>query len=321
MDGPDGRPTGEEPAVEPAADAADGAALATNGEEPGAAVGPVRSRPPGLAGRTRHRGILWAGVTVIILFVGALLFAILGSRGNADAVPGADPVASLAVIRAGYLVGTTGGLAVSPDGRTWSVAHLPAELVAVAANDGSTAYVLAGGLVHTTTDLKTYTDVASGATGTVIAAHERGVVIVGQGNRVMRVGVDGIVEDLLPGRSEPSGLRALAASSTDANTFLAGGPVSGLWETTDGATTWHQLLRTPIQAILMDVANPKRFFVGTDGGILVSTDGGRSWTFTSFRLNTEGLAQDGGRIYAIASDRVIYSSPDGVTGWAPVVSG
>ena len=277
--------------------------------------------PSGLAGRARHRGVLWAGVSVIILFVGGLLIAILGSRGNADAVPGADPVASLAVIQGGYLVGTTGGLAVSPDAKAWSVAHLPAELVAVCANDGTTAYVLAGGDLYSTTDLKSFTRFASGATGTVIAANERGVVMVAQGNRILRVGIDGIVETLLPGRSEPTGLRALAASATDANTFLAGGPVAGLWETTDGATTWHRLLRTPIQAVLMDASNPQRFFIGTEGGVLVTTDAGRNWAFTSLRINVEGLAQDGGRIYAIASDRVVYSSADGVAGWAPVVAG
>lgn len=281
----------------------------------------VEGEPLGLAGRTRHRGVLWAGVTVIILFVGGLLLALLGSRGNADAVPGTDAVDSLAVIQGGYLVGTTGGLAVSPDGRTWSIAHLPQELVAVSASDGNTAYVLAGGILHSTTDLRTYSNVASNVAGTVITAGVSGTVDVGRTDHLLRVAPGGAVDSLPAGLSEPSGLRGLALSPSDPDTILAAGPVAGLWETTDGAGSWHQLLRTPIQALLIDAQDAHRVFIGTEGGVLMSPDAGRTWRFTSLRLNVEGLAQQGGRIYAIGNDRVIYSSADGVTGWSAVVSG
>ncbi|HLI57559.1 MAG TPA: hypothetical protein VKY26_11085, partial [Actinomycetota bacterium] len=125
-------------------------------DEPGALAGepdgqpagipedvPLR-RAPGLAGVTRYRSVLLVGAAVGVIFAVALAFVLLASGGNPDSVPGTDPIASLAAIPSGFLVGTTGGLAASGDGMSWSVAHLPSELVAVASNT-STAYVLTGG--------------------------------------------------------------------------------------------------------------------------------------------------------------------------------
>lgn len=268
-------------------------------------------------GPTRHRGVLWAGVTVGVLFVGGLLVALLGSRVNRDAIPGSQPVASLAAIPAGYLVGTIGALYASPDGATWTPARLPAELVATA-SDGATAYVLAGGDLRSTTDLHTFKLLASAVNGTVVAAGPAGVVDVVSGARILQVGADGAVTALPAGPTKPDGLLGLAVSPVSPSTLLAGGPVSGLWESEDSAATWHRILGTPTQAVLIDAANPQRFLLGTPGGLLVSDDGGAQWRFTDLRLNIHALSQKAGSYFAVGDDRVVYRSPDGVKGWVAV---
>lgn len=282
-------------------------------------------RRPGLAGVTRHRGVLWLGVISLVMFAGALVLAILGARGNRDAVPGTDTIASLGVIPAGYLVGTTGGLAVSADARTWSVAHLPAEVVPVASR-GAVAYVLAGGVLRSTSDLKAFRTLATGVTGTVIAAAPGGEVDIVDGQRIVQVGGGGAgpaapVRIHQGGPSMPKGIIGLSVDPLSADTILAGGPTSGLWETNDGGATWHRLLGTPTQAVAFDPANPQRILLGTVAGVLISTDGGLSWRFTQLRLDVHGLAGEGGRFYAVSGDRRLFVSPDGVSGWSALPSG
>lgn len=289
---------------------------------------PAQVGRPGLAGVTRHRGVLWLGVILLAMFTGALMLAILAARGNRDAVPGTDTIASLGVIPAGYLVGTTGGLAVSADARVWSVAHLPAEVVSVA-SQGGVAYVLAGGVLRSTSDLKRFVTVANGVTGTVIAVGPGGGVDIVDGQRITQVG-GGVgatpgtpppVQTRQGGASMPKGIVGFAVEPTNADTILAGGPTSGLWETEDGGATWHRLLGTPTQAVVFDPANPQRILLGTVAGVLISVDGGLSWRFTQLRLDVHGLAADGGRFYAVSADRRLFVSPDGVSGWVAADSG
>jgi hypothetical protein len=283
---------------------------------------------PGLAGVTRHRGVLWLGVISLVMFAGALLLAILAARGNRDAVPGTDTIASLGVIPAGYLVGTTGGLAVSPDARAWSVAHLPSEVVPVA-SQGAIAYVLAGGVLRSTSNLKTFNTLASGVTGTVIAAGPGGSVDIVDGRRIIQVAGGGGANPAGPrpvqihqgGPSMPKGIVGVSVDPAHANTILAGGPTSGLWETEDGGATWYRLLGTPTQAVAFDPANPQRILLGTVAGVLISGDGGLSWRFTQLRLDVHGLAAEGGRFYAVSGDRRLFVSPNGVSGWGAAASG
>lgn len=271
----------------------------------------------GLAGVTRHRGVLLAGLAVGLLFAGALVYALLAAGGSPDAVPGTDPIASLAAIPAGYLVGTTGGLAASPDGKAWSAAHLPAELVAVASN-GSTGYILAGGQLHSTTDLHTFPVLASDVPGTAIAVSPDGTVAVLSGRHIATVSPGGTVGALALGPSFPSGLLALAFSPASPTTLYGGGPVAGLWRSQDAGATWQRLDRIPVQALLVDAGDPQQIFVGTQGGVFVSPDAGARWAPTPLRNDVNGLSQVGGRIIAVGSDRILYSSPTGLSGWAPV---
>ena len=267
-----------------------------------------------------HRGIRWLGAGLLVVFAGALVFAVLAARGNRDAVPGSDTIASLGVIPAGYLVGTTGGLTVSPDGRTWSVAHLPRAVVAVASSD-TTAYVLAGGVLRSTTDLHGYATLASGVPGTVIAAAPGGGVEILAGRRLISVGPSGGVAVVTAGASLPSGLTALAVQPDNAQVVLAGGPIAGLWKSTDGGRHWFQLVKTPTQSVLFDPGDPQRILLGTVAGVLVSARGGFHLRFTSLRLDIHGLGAQGGKFYAVSADRRLFVSPDGLTGWNAVVPG
>ncbi|HLJ07617.1 MAG TPA: hypothetical protein VKX24_03715, partial [Acidimicrobiia bacterium] len=141
------------------------------------------------------------------------------------------------------------------------------------------------------------------------------------GQRITRVGADGSESVLPAGRSEPTGIVALALSPANPQTVYLGGPVSGLWRTQDGGATWQLLDRIPAQALLVDPANPQEIFVGTVGGAFVSTDGGQTWAPTSLRNDVNGLSAAGGRIYAVGSERLIYASTDGISGWSQVSSG
>jgi hypothetical protein len=271
----------------------------------------------GLAGVTRHRGILFAGIAVAVAFALALAYALISAGGSANAVLGTDPIASLGVIPAGYLVGTTGGLAASPDALNWSAAHLPAELVAVSSN-ATTAYVLAGGQLHSTTDLHAFPVIASGLVGTAIAAAPDGGVDVLNGRHITQVSTSGATAPV--GGLAPSGMIALALSPDNPMTILAGGPVSGLWRSQDGGATWQLLDRVPVQALIIDTADPQRIFVGTEGGVFTSPDLGATWQTTQLRNDVNGLAEFSGRIYAVGSDRIVYDSSGGITGWGPVAS-
>jgi hypothetical protein len=323
--GSDATPSGEDPhnrldtAGAPGGDPPGGLDASGPPPEEVLAAGPASgARPPGLAGITRYRSVLLAGVFVAAAFVVAVIYALFSAGGNAGAVPGSDAIASLAAIPSGFLVGTTGGLAESADGRSWAVAHLPTELVAVSSN-ASTAFVLAGGELRSTTDLHTFAPVAAVA-GTVIAAGADGSVdVVGSGGRrISHVAPGGVVTTLPSPRSQPTGIFAMAVSPVADGTIWAGGPVSGLWRTQDGGASWQLLDRIPVQALLVDPAHPEDLYVGTVGGLFASTDGGLRWQPTQLRNDVTGLAEAGGRFYAVGSDRLIYASPNGTTGWAAV---
>src|SRR5439155_27029027 len=118
--------------------------------------------------------------------------------------------------------------------------------------------------------------------------------------------------------SDPNGnvsgrIAAIAAHPTDANTIYVAPAGGGVWKTTNGGTNWTAL--TDIQSTLsmgaMAIArsNPLVIYAGTGEannsadsnfgrGILVSTDGGSTWTLSagpssaSDRLATSQIAVD-----------------------------
>ena len=154
-------------------------------------------------------------------------------------------------------------------------------------------------------------------------------------------------------------LGAVAFHPTDANTIYAiasgrgGSNAGGLWRTTDGGQTWTALFDEGKNMVLTDVAvspkNPQTVYAtgnyfgtsstgtGTSGyGVFKSTDGGVSWTFTSFKLQYETNATgskanvpratnmlidpaDDQHLIALCSRAIMYST-DGGQVWQKAVS-
>ena len=255
----------------------------------------------------------WVGVGVSVLFLGALILALLSTRRIQGSIPGSDSILALAAIRQGFLVGTAGGLLESPDGRTWLAAtNIPREPVSVA-SDGTTSYVLAGGILKSTKDLRTFGTVATGVTGTVIAPGPGGAIYVAAGRSITRIAGSGTPLPPLAGAPVPDVL-TMAVVGERAGSVLVGA-IGGLWRTDDAGTTWQRILGTPTQAVLVDPSNPQRILLGSPGGVLLSVNGGLQWHQTGMRQDVHGLSAENGKFFAVTRDRVVYGSNDGVTSW------
>ena len=116
-----------------------------------------------------------------------------------------------------------------------------------------------------------------------------------------------------PGSGPVSGrLTGIAAHPTDPNTIYVAAAGGGVWKTTDGGTTWNPLTDSQstlsMGAIAIAPSNPLVLYTGTGEanfsvdsdfgrGVLVSTDGGATWT-----LRTAGGLFDGEQISEIAID-------------------
>ena len=276
----------------------------------------IPEAPPGsneVPPRRRHRGIQFVGVGIGVLFLGALVLVILSSGRVQGSIPGTDSILSLAAIPPGFLVGTAGGVLQSPGGKTWLAAtNIPREAVAVA-SDGTTSYVLAGGTLKSTRDLRSFGTRATGVTGTVIAPGPDGTVYLAAGRSVDRLASGGAPLAPLPGRPAP-GVFSMAVVGDGPGSVLVGA-IGGLWRTDDAGRTWQRILGTPSQAVLVDPANPPRSLLGTPGGVLVSETGGRQWHQTEMRKDVHGLSQAGGRFFAVTTERLVYGSNDGTSGW------
>jgi hypothetical protein len=263
--------------------------------------------------RRRHRGIQFVGVGVTVLFLGALVLVILSSGRVQGSIPGSDSILSLAAIPSGFLVGTAGGVLQSPDGKTWLAAtNIPREPVSVT-SDGTSSYVLAGGTLKSTRNLRTFGTLATGVTGTVIAPGPDGTVYVAAGRSIDRVASGGAPLPPLPGPPAP-GVFSMAVVGDRPGSVLVGA-IGGLWRTDDTGRSWQRILGAPSQAVLVDPANPQRILLGTPGGVLVSENGGLQWHQTEMRKDVHGLSQAGGRFFAVTTERLVYGSDDGTSGW------
>jgi hypothetical protein len=263
--------------------------------------------------RRRHRGVQWVGVVVSVLFLGALILALLSTRRIQGSIPGSDSILSLAAIRQGFLVGTAGGLLESPDGRTWLAAtNIPREPVSVA-SDGTTSYILAGGLLKSTRDLRTFGTVATAVTGSVIAPGPGGTIYVAAGRAITRIAGSGAALPPLAGPPVADILSMVVVPDRPGSVLV--GAIGGLWRTDDAGSTWQRILGTPSQAILVDPSNPQRILLGSTGGVLLSVNGGLQWHQTTMRKDVHGLSAENGKFFAVTTERVVYGSNDGVTAW------
>jgi hypothetical protein len=144
-------------------------------------------------------------------------------------------------------------------------------------------------------------------------------------------------------------VNVLAADPSDPSTLLAGGDVSGFHLSTDGGTTWttsntgiQSLAQLQVATILYSTATPGLVYAGvgkrgTLGGLLVSQDGGDSWSLRSAVPQFSGgdnegvngvphthprstgtlLAEDasGGFLYAATFAQGVMRSADGGHTW------
>ena len=134
----------------------------------------------------------------------------------------------------------------------------------------------------------------------------------------------------------------IAVHPTNPQIVYAGFASSGIWKTTDGATTWtplgDNLPSMSVSCIKIDPANPNRIWIGTGegwgntdavngAGLLESTDAGATWNTTGFTYNqNQGLD-----MYAveynpatgtliIGADNGLWRSTDGGATFTQIVS-
>lgn len=131
-------------------------------------------------------------------------------------------------------------------------------------------------------------------------------------------------------------ISTMAYDPQNTNVFYAGtgllfsGDVrgGGIWKSEDGGTTWNHLSSTLtdndnedflyIQKIV--VTSSSKVIAGTTSGILISTDGGNSWTRTlDVTITDIDLASDG-TLYASNSSGDIYKSTDNGDSWGIILS-
>jgi len=99
-------------------------------------------------------------------------------------------------------------------------------------------------------------------------------------------------------------INCIAFHPADANTFWVGSPSGGLWETTDGGTSWTILNNNETVIGVSDIAIPSDF--ATSNTIYIATgdrDGGSMWSL-------------GGGQNADNNSAGVYKSTDGGTSWS-----
>lgn len=290
---------------------------------------PVTTRPA--ASRRRPRGGALALALVLLVFVGAILTALFSARRIEGAVPGKGGLLSLAATDAGLVVGTTAGAFASPDGRTWSRVETLTGPAPVA-GDSQRVLGAAGRAVLATTDLRTTAPLAtlptpptalavagSGASGAIGGLQPAGVVYaIDRSGQVVRVDPGG--EVVRVGSPGPESALGLAVVGSSPPVVYAASLGTGLWRSDDGGVRWSRLLATPAQAILPGAGSPERILLGTPGGLLVSRDGGRSWSLTALQGTVRGIARRADRYYVLSGDRLLLESPDGERDWKPLVA-
>ena len=68
-------------------------------------------------------------------------------------------------------------------------------------------------------------------------------------------------------------------------------------------------------------ADKSRLYAGTDNGIFISHDQGRTWEATSFKDSCSKITLDMHSVYAGTRNRGVFRSDDGGTSWKPIVEG
>ena len=112
---------------------------------------------------------------------------------------------------------------------------------------------------------------------------------------------------------------ALAPDPVQPATLYAGVFGQGVFKTTDAGEIWTDssagLPDLAVRALLVDPADSRRLFAGTDSGVAVSTDGGRQWREAglSARAVRVLLGEPAGTLYAGTEDGLSATDDAGRT--------
>lgn len=110
----------------------------------------------------------------------------------------------------------------------------------------------------------------------------------------------------------PAPLLDLAISPDDPDVWLASAQ-DGIWATGDAAETWERRAGSPG---LLGWGDAGLFWVGGDGAVRTSDDGGRTWTAAGdIGGRPAAFEAAGGALYAALHSGVIKMSRDGGTTW------
>src|SRR5256886_657992 len=109
----------------------------------------------------------------------------------------------------------------------------------------------------------------------------------------------------------------MAVDPVNDHAVIAGGGQGGLYRSSDGGTTWTQVLRgnAAVLSIAFSPFNPALVLAGTrDGGGLISTDGGVKWSAAAGLEGRPVRAFGFARTMIVAAtDHGVYSSDTGAT--------
>ena len=243
-----------------------------------------------------------------------------------------------------------GGVYRSDDGGSgWTrrSAGLPGDTIAAVTSSGDGLFAAQGGVVFRSTDegatwTPTGGQVTADAGITSLAVTPAGVLFAGVGSS----GSPGVYrsDDLgatwTPEPASPAAVSSLLASTAQPGTLWAGAD-GGVWDTSDGGTTWTAATGFPpaggytVSTIVADPASPALLYAGTmpastSGnaiGVLKSVDGGATWAPLPGGLATpdvESLAvapSSTSTLYAGLYGGGVETSSDGGGTWTPTSLG
>jgi len=142
-----------------------------------------------------------------------------------------------------------------------------------------------------------------------------------------------------PGYKGLGRLNVVAWHPTDASKFYVGSPSGGMWQTTDGGSTWITHTDTMptlgVSAIVVDYSNPDKILIGTGDrdagdapglGVYKSTDGGNTWVPSKTGMENKTVGRiiqhpTNNQIFLAATSGGVYRSTNGGENWTQSVTG
>jgi photosystem II stability/assembly factor-like uncharacterized protein len=102
---------------------------------------------------------------------------------------------------------------------------------------------------------------------------------------------------------------------------LAGDMAQGLMSSTDGGTTWTQVLQEGLMGLAINPRTPSRVLATGPSGVWLSTDGGTTWRVvqpTGEGAGPVAWATSAPKTaYAVGFDRTLYKTTDAGASWRP----